>query len=279
LITRNDIVRELTAYGAGQRSSLTLAEVAVRIGALERPALPLDRYTRHLQSLADKVGTYARTNDGAVPVAVMAEALCQVLARHMGYGGGETGGSDEDCFELSRVIDNREGSAEALSILYAESARRLGWKAQVLRVHGRTVVRVESLGERLILDPLGMGRVLEPADLRAIIKAYAGMESELTPNGITELDDKAALLGMMAGRKSVLLRSKRLDDAATLIDCALMISPSDPTLWRECGLLNARRDRIRDAISALEEYLRLGAGDDGRYTTTMLLQELRGRLS
>ncbi len=91
LITRNDIVRELTAYGAGQRSSLTLAEVAVRIGALERPALPLDRYTRHLQSLADKVGTYARTNDGAVPVAVMAEALCQVLARHMGYGGGETG--------------------------------------------------------------------------------------------------------------------------------------------------------------------------------------------
>ena len=279
MITRNDIVRELTAYGAAENPSLTLAEAAVRIGALERRALPLERYSRHLQALADKVATYARANDGTVPVAVMAEALCQVLARHMGYGGGETGGRDEDCFELSRVIDSREGSAEALSVLYAETARRLGWETHILHVPGRTVVRVESLGERLILDPLGMGRVMEPADLRAIIKAYAGIESELTPNGITELDDKAALLNMMAGRKSVLLRSKRLDDAAKLIDCALMISPTEPTLWRECGLLNARRDRIRDAISALEEYLRLGAEDDGRYTTTMLLQELRGRLS
>jgi len=277
--TQSDIIAQLTRFGGGLDPDMDVADAALLVGAVDRPALALQRYHRHLDKLCQKVGDYARINDGPVPVAVMIDALRQVLARHYGYGGGETNGTDEDCFDLTRVIDSRIGSSDALAILYAATARRLGWDAEIIHIPGRMLIRLQGMGERLVADPLGDGRTLEPMDIRAILKAFDGNESELTPDGLRVLDDREALLRLLAGRKSVLLRAKRLEDAAFVLDLALRIAPEEPTLWRECGLLNARLDRIQAAVDALEEYLRLGAGEQARYNTTILLQELRTRLT
>ena len=277
--TQSDIVAHLACFGGGDADDMDIAGAALLAGAFDRPALALDRYRRHLEKLKTKVGDYARIDDGPVPVAVMIDALRQVLARHYGYGGGESNGTDEDCFDLTRVIDSRTGSSDALAILYAATARRLGWDAEIIHIPGRMLIRLQASGERLVAERIGDGRTLEPADIRSILKAFDGNESELTPDGLKVLSDKEALLHLLAGRKSVLLRAKRLEDAAKVLDLALRIAPEEPTLWRECGLLNARLDRIQAAVDALEEYLRLGAGESARYNTTILLQELRTRLT
>lgn len=277
--TNADIIEQLTRFGGGQEPDMDVADAALLVGAIDRPALTLERYRRHREKLREKVGDYARVGDCVVTVADMIDALRQVLSRHYGYGGGETNGTDEDCFDLTRVIDSRTGSSDALAILYATTARGLGWDAEIIHIPGRMLIRLQAMGERLVADPLGDGRTLEPVDIRAMLKAFDGNESELTPDGLRVLDDKETLLRLMAGRKSVLLRGKRLEEAAFLLDLALRIAPEEPTLWRECGLLNARLDRIQAAVDALEEYLRLGAGDQARYNTTILLQELRTRLT
>lgn len=277
--TNADIIEQLTRFGGGQEPDMDVADAALLVGAIDRPALALERYRRHREKLREKVGDYARVGDCVVTVADMIDALRQVLSRHYGYGGGETNGTDEDCFDLTRVIDSRTGSSDALAILYATTARGLGWDAEIIHIPGRMLIRLQAMGERLVADPLGDGRTLEPVDIRAMLKAFDGNESELTPDGLRVLDDKETLLRLMAGRKSVLLRGKRLEEAAFLLDLALRIAPEEPTLWRECGLLNARLDRIQAAVDALEEYLRLGAGDQARYNTTILLQELRTRLT
>lgn len=276
--TQTEIADDLIAYGNDRRPALTVAEVALMIGALDRPALPLDRYRRHMDKLADKIKAYARIEDGPVPVAVMAEALNQIIARHYGYGG-ISEGADADCFDMSRVIDSREGASEALAILYADIARRVGWVADLIRVPGRMFVRLENLGERMIVDPIEAGRPVDPADMRAVAKAASGMDAELTPAMMEPLSDRSALLRLLGGHKSMLLRAHKLEEAKAVIDRSLMIAPTEPTLWRECGLMNARLDRLHDAVAALEEYLRLGAGDQARYDTSLLLQELRERLS
>jgi len=278
-MTRKEIVMALASYGETKSPDTSIANAAILIGALDRPTLPLARYHRHLETLSKKVGDFARINDGPVPVALMREALQQVIVRHHGYGGGDSEGTDEDCFDLTRVIDSRNGSNEALAILFAETARRIEWSAEIVLVSPRLLLRLESEGERLIIDPIDDCRILEPADIRAIMKAFGGNEVELAPNSLHALDDKEALLRLMASRKSVLLRTKRLEEAASLLDIALRIAPEEPTLWRECGLLNARLDRVQLAVDALEEYLRLGTGEASRYNTTILLQELRGRLT
>lgn len=278
MITRADIVERINRARETDDHTLNVSELAVLVGALDRPALPIERYQRHFANLADKVGKYARNDAGPVPADEMADALKQILIRNYGYGPGDHT-SDEDCYDLTRVVDSRAGSSEALAILYVETARRLDWSCEALQVPGRLLIRLESLGERVIIDPLGDGQPMEPADIRAIIKAFGGNEAEMTPGSLKPLSDLDLLLRMFAAKKALLLRGKRIEDAAEVIDTALMLAPSDPSLWRERGLINARLDRIRDAIDALEEYLRLGKGDEGRYHTTILLQELRGRLT
>jgi len=277
VITRADIVDQINRARDDSDAAINVANMALLVGALDRPALPLARYQRHFDNLADKVGKYARIDDGPVPADEMADALKQILIRNYGYGPGDHT-SDQDCYDLTRVVDSRAGSSETLAILYLETARRLNWDVHVLLVPGRVLVRLESEGERVIVDPIGDGRPLEPADIRAIIKAFGGNDAELTPDGLAPLSDNDLLLRMFAAKKALLLRGKRLEDAADVIDTALLVAPTEATLWRERGLINARLDRIRDAIDALEEYLRLGEGDEGRYHTTILLQELRGRL-
>jgi len=277
VITRADIVDQINRARDDSDAAINVANMALLVGALDRPALPLARYQRHFDNLADKVGKYARIDDGPVPADEMADALKQILIRNYGYGPGDHT-SDQDCYDLTRVVDSRAGSSETLAILYLETARRLNWDVHVLLVPGRVLVRLESEGERVIIDPIGDGRPLEPADIRAIIKAFGGNDAELTPDGLAPLSDNDLLLRMFAAKKALLLRGKRLEDAADVIDTALLVAPTEATLWRERGLINARLDRIRDAIDALEEYLRLGEGDEGRYHTTILLQELRGRL-
>ncbi len=277
MITRADIVDQINRARDDSDAAINVANMALLVGALDRPALPLARYQRHFDNLADKVGKYARIDDGPVPADEMADALKQILIRNYGYGPGDHT-SDQDCYDLTRVVDSRAGSSETLAILYLETARRLNWDVHVLLVPGRVLVRLESEGERVIIDPIGDGRPLEPADIRAIIKAFGGNDAELTPDGLAPLSDNDLLLRMFAAKKALLLRGKRLEDAADVIDTALLVAPTEATLWRERGLINARLDRIRDAIDALEEYLRLGEGDEGRYHTTILLQELRGRL-
>lgn len=277
--TSADIIAQLTRFANGTEQGMDVADAALLFCALDRPGLPLARYQRHQAKLCQKVGDYARIHDGPVPVAVMIDALRQVLARHYGYGGCETNGTDEDCFDLSRVIDSRIGSSDVLAILYATTARRLGWDVEIICIPGCMLIRLQGLGERLIADPMDDGRTLEPADIRAMLKAFDGNESELTPDGLKVLDDRETLLRLLAGRKSVLLRARRLEEASAVLELALRIAPEEPTLWRECGLLNARLDRIQAAVDALEEYLRLGAGEQARYNTTILLQELRTRLT
>lgn len=280
MTTRADIVEKLRIIrdATDDDDANNVADVSILIGALDRPTLPVARYQRHFAKLADRVGRYARITDGPVPADEMADALKQILIRHYGYGAGEHT-SDEDCYDLTRVIDSRTGAGETLAILYLETARRLGWAVQVIKVPGRLLIRLESEGERVIIDPLGDGRPLEPADIRALVKAYGGNDAELTPDSLEPLSDRGLLLRTFAAKKALLLRGKRLEDAADVIDTALLVAPAEAALWRERGLINARLDRVRDAIDALEEYLRLGEGDEGRYHTTILLQELRGRLT
>ncbi len=268
----------LGAFGAEAPGRPSIAEAALSVSALERPGLVYSKYVRHLEKLALEAAAYARADAGPAPVELCAETLTQVLARRYGYGGGDGIDGDADSFDIGYVVDGRSGASEAVTILYADVARRIGWQADILGLPGRAVLRLESFGERTIIDPAGGGRELSTPDLRAIAKAFGGIETELAPGSLAPLSDKAAVLRLLAGRKSMLLRSKRLEDAGRVIDCALLIDPAEPALWRECGLLNARLDRIHDAILALEEYLRLGEDDGTRYNTTILLQELRGRL-
>ena len=82
-----------------------------------------------------------------------------------------------------------------------------------------------------------------------------------------------------AGRDDTDPHRERLDEALERVETTLLFAPDVAALWRESGLLSAKLDRVEAAVAALEQFLRLNPGDSARFQMSVLLQELRGRLT
>ena len=275
---RADLRARLIGLGRLPDEEIDLAEAALVLASIDRPRVPLEPYRRHLARLAADVRAYVGDAASEAPLGLRAEALGQVIAKRYGYAVDE---AIEDVVEganLMHVIDRRRGLAVGVGILYLHVAGALGWAIAGLDFPARFPVRLEHQGERAILDPADGARIVGAADLRGLLKALVGNHAELDPTRYRALGNRDVLLRLQNDIKVYLLRGERLDHALERVETALLFAPDAALLWREAGLLHAHLDNVKAAVAALEEYMRRNAGDAARYRTSVLLQELRGRL-
>ena len=266
----------LIGLGGLPDDEINLAEAALVLASIDRPRAALEPYRRHLERLVADVRAYV--GDGEAALELRAEALAQVLTKRYGYVVDE---AIEDVVEganLMHVIDARRGLAVGVGILYLHVAATLGWAIEGLDFPTRFPVRLEHLGIRAIVDPAAGARIVGAADLRGLLKALVGNHAELDPSRYRGLSKRDILLRLQNDIKVYMLRTKKLDLALERVETALLFAPEAALLWREAGLLHAHLDNVKEAVAALEEYMRCNAGDVARYRTSVLLQELRGRL-
>ncbi len=266
---------QLIRIGAAPDGDIDLGGAALVLASIARPRVAIEPYHRHLAKLVAEVAAYAGAQEPGGP-GLPAEALRQVLARRYGYMGSED--AEEEDADLMRVIDRRRGLPVALGIVYLHVARAQGWTIDGIGFPARFLVRLEVEGRRQILDPFAGGRVLSPKDMRALYKAQAGNQAELTPAHYRALSNRDILVRLQNNVKSRLFGAERLDDALDAIEAMLLFAPDEAALWRESGILSARLDNVEAAVEALEEYLRCNTGEAARYRASALLQELKGRL-
>ena len=274
-----DIRARLTEIGGAEDSAIDLFESALVLAAADRPGARLEPYRRHMEGIISEVRTYVGSTEPLVPLGLRIEGLVQVIIKRYGYGCTQEVFDDLDAVNMMRVIDSRSGMPIVIGILFMQTARTLGWDICGLDFPGRFLVRLEAGGERRILDPFAGGAVVEPRDMRDMFKAIAGNHVELRPEHYRDMGNRDILLRLQGNINIRLLREERFDDALETLEVMLLFAPDKPELWRETGLLHARLDHIKDAIRALEEYLRRCGTDETRYNTSMLLQELRARLN
>jgi regulator of sirC expression with transglutaminase-like and TPR domain len=273
---RADLRARLIRLGRLPDAEIDLAEAALVLASIDRPRVPVEPYRRHLARLAADVGAYVGDEDA--PLGLRAEALGQVIAKRYGY---VVDDAIEDVVEganLMHVIDRRRGLAVGVGILYIHVAGALGWAIEGLDFPARFPVRLEDQGVRVILDPADGARIVGAAELRGLLKALVGNHAELDPARYRALGNRDVLLRLQNDIKVYLLRRERLDHALERVETALLFAPDAAMLWREAGLLHAHLDNVKAAVAALEEYMRRNSGDSARYRTSVLLQELRGRL-
>ena len=274
-----DICNRLVAAGNLADNEICLVDTSLILGSIDRPSVVLDPYRRHLRSLSEEVANFLHGLEEGPELEDRVGALSQILHRRYGYAGTEEAFHDPEGANLTRVIDRRCGLPVTLGILYLVTARAQGWVADGLDFPGRFLVRLEHLGERVIIDPFAGGRVLSVGDLRDMLKAFSGNHAELKPRHYRKMSARRILIRLQGNIRGRLLREDRLEDAVQVIETMLLFAPKEADLWREFGLLHSRLDNVADAIAALEEYLKLGSGTDMRYGTSVLLQELRQRLN
>ena len=274
-----NIRTRLTRIGKQADHEIDLADAALWLSSVGRPGLKLEPYHRHLKCLVSEVGRYAKVDQEDPDMELRVEALHQVISRRYGYLGTEEACDDLDCANLSYVIDRRTGLPVLMCVIYLHVAMELGWASEGIDFPGRFLLRLEHLGERVLIDPYASGGVVTARDLRDLLKAVVGNHAELSPSLYEAADSRDVLLRVQNNLKVRQLREKNLDEALETIEAMLLFAPDHPNLWREAGLLYARIDNVKQAVAALEQYIRLDTGDSARYSTTNLLQELRSRLN
>ncbi len=273
----------LSRIGKLPSAQIRLADTALFFATALKKEARITPYIRHLKRLCFDVAGYAgpqgMTSGEVDDLDLKIEALRQVLCRRYGYG---PAGEDTDRVEAANMmylIDSRLGTDCALAILYVHIARALDWTADAIDFPGRILVRLEHGGRRVMLDPCDDFRERTPKDLRRMLKDADGAQAELTPAHYLALDNRSLVLNLQEGLKTYLLDEERFFEALDVTETELIFAPDHALLWLEAGLLYARLDQIESAVAALEKYLHLDQGDEHRYRTSSLLQELRARLN
>lgn len=275
---RAEIEAALRQAGAQPDEELDLAGTALLLAALERPAEPLERYREHLALLARETAELVAAGQ-AETLEERLGVLNGVLFERQGYAGDGETYDDLRNADLMAVIERRRGLPVALGILYLHAARSQGWAAVGLAFPGHFLLRLDCGPRRAILDPFNGGQLRQPAELRELLKALAGVDAELGPQHYAPVSNRDVLLRLQNNRKLRLLREHRGEAALAVVEGMLMVAPAVAGLWREAGLLHAHHDNLRAAVLALEHYLELAGQDPQRAEAERLLRQLRGRLN
>jgi regulator of sirC expression with transglutaminase-like and TPR domain len=268
-----DFLRTLAAAGGGR---LPLAEAALALAARDRPLVHLERYHRHLAVLASDVGEEAA---GAGDLAQRAAALSRVILGSYGYQGDTLDYDDLQNANLIRVIDRRKGLPVALGILYIHAGRAQGWTMTGLAFPGHFLIRIEDDAGRLILDPFHGGKPCAAAELRGLLKATLGDETELAPAHYAAVSDRDILLRLQNNLKLRLIESRQTESALAVIEGMMLFAPDHAALWCDAALLHAECDNLRAAIAALERFLSLAGAGPERHQAAAFLQKLRARMN
>lgn len=207
--------RFLRDLGASGAQVLPIAEAALALASFERPRVDFARYRDHLGLIARDVGRH----QGALgDLVARAGALNDVLLLKYGYSGDELTYDDLQNANLIRVIDRRKGLPVALGILYIHAARAQGWTMAGLAFPGHFLVRLSEGPDRVIIDPFHDGQICGAAELRDLLKAATGRESELSPEHYTAVSDRDVLLRLQNNLKARLLQAQHTDRALTVDD-------------------------------------------------------------
>jgi regulator of sirC expression with transglutaminase-like and TPR domain len=178
-----------------------------------------------------------------------------------------------------RVVDRRKGLLVALGILYMHAGRAQGWDTVGLAFPGHFLVRLSDGPERLILDPFHRGQLCGAAELRELLKATAGLDSELRPEHYAPVPDREVLLRLQNNLKARLIQAEHYERAVTVVETMLMVAPDLAELWREAGILHMRLGNRQSAVAALGQFVLRAPDGMARHQAAAMLQQLRSKLN
>ena len=275
---RPELEARLRALGAQADGEIDLAEGALLLAALDRPRVPLARYRHHIALLQRDTGRVAAELSDDPPLAARSAALRQVIAGDYGYRGDTQTYDDLQNANLMRVIDRRKGLPVALAILYIAAGRHQGWAIAGLNFPGHFLLAIEQGGARAVIDPFAGARELAVAELRQLLKRYAGAEEELSPAHYAPLDNRGILLRLQNNIKLRLLQDGRTEAAMKILESMLLLAPGEAALWYEAGMIHGHLGSLRAALEALDRTRALAADEGLRHEAARRIQQMKSRL-
>ena len=250
---------------------------AFYFAALNRPSIFLNKYIDHMSQVA--CAAAIPNIRPSISAKSAARHLKKIIAVKYCYTGDVETYDDLQNADLFRVIDRRRGLPVSLGIIYIDIGRRLGWKMTGLSFPGHFLVQLEIKGQRVIIDPFTEGRILDPSDLRGMVKSISGLDRELRPHDYAPVSDKAILLRLQNNVKFRHMQMRNGVAALKTVEEMLLIAPKMSDLWWDSAMLNAEMENLSAAYSALENFVRLDTSKPKRLQAVNLMEHIKTRMN
>jgi regulator of sirC expression with transglutaminase-like and TPR domain len=244
----------LTRLFALPEDQIDLGRAALLLACLEYPDLNVDAELRRLDELARQAAPF-------VPPDFPAEARLKGLETFLGGVCGFRGNQD-DYYDpsnsfLNRVLDRRTGIPISLSVVYLETARRLGLRLFGVGLPGHFLVKYQDRENRVFLDPFHGGRVLTADGCREIVEGMYRGEVAFREDMLAAVDKRYIILRMLHNLRGIYLEQRQLRKALPVVGMILELQPDSAEDRKLRGLLNYQAGRHREGRQDLEDYLRL----------------------
>jgi regulator of sirC expression with transglutaminase-like and TPR domain len=219
------------------RDDFALDHAALLIGAWDYPERDLETYRAQL----DEIAHYAEPEVARAPGGIgRARAISDCLFDRLGFYGNASDYYDPRNSFLCDVIDRRCGIPISLSVLYLETARRLGVLAQGVNFPGHFLVRVAIEDAWLFLDPFNGGRALTPADLEALLRKTTTPDAVLEPSVIAAASKRQIVSRMLVNLAGIYGRNGDLPRSLDVLERLAVLEPSNPRIARDLAQLRER---------------------------------------
>lgn len=258
-------------------SAIDLIEAGLALASLDHPSRDPEPYRSLLDEMTEALRHAAERADSTEK---RAAALATVLTGRFGLIGDDRDEDSLDSANLMQVLDRRRGPANTLGLIWLHLGRQQGWPIEPLAFPCHFLLRLsDAHGQRIIIDPFWGGRPCDASGLRDLLKTAAGLGAELEPAHYAAQSNRDVLLRLQTAIKMRYLRHAELGPALQTVETMLLFAPDQIALWREAGLMHLRQGNLRAAIAALEQFVTRAPNSMTRHRTSVLLQDLRTRLS
>jgi len=184
-------------------------------------------------------------------------ALNYVLFSQHGYRGNAGDYYDPRNSFLNEVIERKIGIPITLSVLYLEVAQRIGLALEGVNFPAHFLVKHESDGVEIFIDPFHAGELKSREDLSAMLDSLNGAKVTFRPEFLATAGKKQILKRMLGNLKAIYLRDGDFGQALSVFDRLIILDPAAAEEVRDRGLVYFEVEDFSQAREDFETYLRL----------------------
>jgi len=172
------------------RPVVDLVEASLVIALEDTPGLEIDRY---LQQIGEWSEAIRERLEGSREIERIVETINRLLFEQEGFHGEDGDYYDPRSALLNETLDKHAGLPIALSILYIEISRRVGFEATGVSLPGRFLVKFSGAFGEIVVDPFEGGRVLSTVELQKLLDAVYGGGVRLREHHLRSFSSKEIL--------------------------------------------------------------------------------------
>jgi regulator of sirC expression with transglutaminase-like and TPR domain len=230
--------------GGGDDFDLLVASlVAVEF---EYPGLDVSRYVARVDAFADLARSLARADVEAGELSPDGQlvALDRAFFSQLGFRGNQDDYYDPKNSFMNEVIERRTGIPISLAVLYIELGRRLGLDLAGLSFPGHFLVRYQSEGELLFIDPFHQGARLDVEALEGRLRRVVGPGAELAEEHLEPASKHHMLTRMLTNLAAIYRRAGDVYRGIAVLERMLVLDPANARVDGELKLLRRRAEGL-----------------------------------